>query len=136
MTCNHNLDEINCPICRISNHTNPESLLRENLIGKKPLFLKNQLFKDNIDKNLHLKEKILNNSDRFPKLNNLNPIEKITFLNEIPVFKNKMFLERLKEIDLKNPDKFGISKKIALESPEWKFNYEETIDKKTVIHKE
>jgi hypothetical protein len=46
-------------------------------------------------------------------------------VNEIPNFENKMFKDRLKEIDIAKSDLFGISKKIPLESPEWKFEEED-----------
>ncbi|MDX1799180.1 MAG: hypothetical protein R3255_11065 [Candidatus Lokiarchaeia archaeon] len=54
-----------------------------------------------------------------------NIITKPNFINEIPNFKNKLFLERSKELDISKEDNYGITKKIPLERPEWKFEEEE-----------
>jgi len=64
---------------------------------------------------------------QFPKKINgfTSPIQKPPLINEIPYFQNKLFLERIKELKISNEDTFGISKKIKLESPEWKFEEED-----------
>ena len=74
------------------------------------------------------KEKIFNEViDNTSKLNQTSIIAGLrpSFLNELPNIENKMFLERLKDIDVSKADIFGLSKKIPLESPEWKFENEE-----------
>ncbi len=121
MTCIHGLDEINCPTCRISRSTLPIKKLK----AKRERFVKieNQYFK----KNSHLKEELeneLTNKRINPTHNKFNLIPKPKLINEIPDFKNKMFLERLKELDLDKGDILGIPKKIPLENPEWKFKEE------------
>ncbi|MFX1314568.1 MAG: hypothetical protein ACFE9T_01800 [Promethearchaeota archaeon] len=122
LICIHGIDEINCPTCRIIRSTLPKRLLDIN----KNRFLKieNPLFRKNYGND----QKILN--DLFPKQinSNLNPIMQIArpnLINKIPDFKNKILLERLNELDLSKFDKFGIDKRIPLESPEWKFEKEE-----------
>ncbi|MBY9007800.1 MAG: hypothetical protein KGD63_13745 [Candidatus Lokiarchaeota archaeon] len=127
MPCNHGLDEINCPICRIANHTTPKNLIRENKIRINPLKQENQIFKDNISEKILFNERLSRNHS-LSELKIIKPIKTAPFLNEIPDFKNKMFMKRLQEIDLKNPDKFGISNKNSLESPEWKFNLKKVAD--------
>ena len=124
MPCLHGLDEINCHICRIVNHTEPEKLIRAKDIKINTLKPKNQLFEDNIREKNSFKDKLSIKRD-FHQIDIINPIKASLLLNNLPNFKNKMFLKRLEEIDLKNPDKFGISKKISLESPEWKFERKE-----------
>lgn len=119
MTCIHGLDEMNCPICRISRSTLPKNYYLEtndNLFTK----IKNPLFR----KNYHEDQETLENL--FPKKVNLNsnPINLISspnLINQNPNFKNKLFSARLNELDLSKFDKFGISKKIPLENSEWKF---------------
>ena len=54
----------------------------------------------------------------------INPVLKPGTLNELPSFENRMFQDRMKEIDLDKSDIFGISKKIPLENPEWNFEEE------------
>ena len=40
-------------------------------------------------------------------------------------FRNELFLERSKDLDITKEDNYGITKKIPLESPEWKFEEED-----------
>jgi len=55
----------------------------------------------------------------------VSPISKPFLINEIPSFENKILFDRFQELDISKEDNFGISKKIPLESPEWKFEEEE-----------
>lgn len=121
MTCVHGLDEINCPTCRIIKSTLPYNSLKS--IKSPALKIVSPFFrKDNRLQEMLLKEITAK------KLNiihpSLNLISKPPFINEIPNFKNKIFLERAKELDISKDDNFGISKKIQLESPEWQFEEE------------
>ena len=122
MTCIHGLDEINCPTCSIMRSTMPLKKVHE----KKESFLKieNTFFKKNLKLNDNLVSELTN------KRLNLNPappnlIPKPILFNQIPNFENKMFLDRLKELDLGKGDILGIPKKIPLENPEWKFEEED-----------
>lgn len=118
LICIHGLDETNCPTCRIIRSTLPINFLdtKDNAFLKieNPLFKKNYRDDQEILKEL-LPKKVNSNS------NLINLISRPNLFNEIPNFKNKMFSERLNELDLTKFDKFGISKKTSLESPEWKF---------------
>jgi hypothetical protein len=74
------------------------------------------LFSEN--KNLQNELISKNDVNLNPRLINLIP--KPNVINEIPSFKNQLFLERLREIDISKSDVFGISKKIGLLSSELK----------------
>jgi len=123
MTCIHGLDEINCPTCRISISSIPKTDLKpknphENHL--KPISL---AFRQNsIEKEEFLKELRPN---KIIEPHSINPIKKPTLLTDLPNFKNNKFQERLDEIDISKSDVFGISKKMPLESPEWKFEKED-----------
>ncbi len=118
LICIHGLDEMNCPTCRIIRSTLPKNFLDTNnnpfLKIENPLFRKNYHDDQEVLKEL-LPKKVNNNS------NPINLISRPNLINKIPNFKNKMLSERLNELDLTKFDKFGISKKTPLESPEWKF---------------
>ena len=116
MNCIHGLDEINCPTCRILKSTVP--LNQPPLKSSNFLKINHPLFKK--DKNLKkkLRDELISKNT---SIQSPNFISKPAFINEIPNFRNKMFLERFKELALSKEDKFGITKKILLEKPEWKF---------------
>jgi hypothetical protein len=121
MPCIHGLDENNCPICRISTFTTPIGQEKFSNLYDNELKPKNPFFKDKIN-NVKGPSNILKQN-----INSLNPNIvstnfKPTLINDLPDFKNKMFLTRLDEIDVSRSDTYGISKKIPLDSPEWKLN--------------
>ena len=124
MPCIHGLDEINCPTCRMTKSTIPESVLKikelynNELRPYNPHFNKYNIEKDDLLKDLNPKKEHLDSILS-------NPLPKPNLLNEIPNFKNNKFLERLEEIDISNSDIFGISKKISLKSPELKVEKED-----------
>ncbi|MFW9785416.1 MAG: hypothetical protein ACFFFB_24255 [Candidatus Heimdallarchaeota archaeon] len=122
MACIHGLDENSCPTCRISKSTLPNDikskLKEQNLKIESPFFNNENRLNQKISRDLTTKSFKLNHSLPIA-------IPKPVFINEIPYFENKLFLNRLKELDLKREDNFGISKKIPLESPEWQFEEEE-----------
>jgi len=122
MPCVHGLDESNCPTCRIVKSTLPLNTLKSikspTLKILSPFFNRNNRLKDILSKDITVR-----------KLNiahpSLNLISKPPFINEVPNFENRIFLERAKELDISKDDSYGISKKIPLESPEWQFEEEE-----------
>ena len=59
------------------------------------------------------------------KLDSINVVPEAKLLNKIPNFENKMFSERLSELNLDKSDLFQISKKVPLESSELKLKEEE-----------
>jgi len=122
MTCIHGLDERNCPTCRILKSTKPINTIKAKNVGLpelgNPLFkknseLKNEIVKDLVNKRLNL------------TINPPNTIPKPTLITEIPNFENKLFFERVKDLDISKEDTFGISKKIPLKNPEWHFEEED-----------
>jgi len=122
MTCVHGLDDINCPTCRIVKSTLPNNFL--NKLKSPNLKIGNPYFKSNDRLNEKISREIT--AKKFgTKHPSLNLISKPTFINEIPNFGNKMFQDRLKELDLSREDNFGISKKNPLRSPEMQFEEEE-----------
>jgi len=120
MPCIHGLDEINCPTCRILKSTVPLNginLKKTNFLKANDLLSKTNI---NVEKKI-IDEIILKKINPTPP----NLISKPSFINEIPNFRNELFLERSKDLDLNKEDKYGITKKIPLESPEWKFEEED-----------
>ena len=120
MTCIHGLDEINCPTCRILKSTAP--LTQHSPKSENFLKIKHPIFKNNNNLEQKLIHQITSNK---PIPNTPNFVSKPRFINEIPDFRNELLNKRLKELDLVKEDIHGISKKIPLESPEWKFGEEE-----------
>lgn len=120
MTCIHGLDENNCPTCRILKSTLP---LKEIKL-KKTNFLKADDLLSNKNANLERKlfDELISNK---PNISPPNRIAKPSFINEIPNFRNEIFLERVKDLDISKEDNFRITKKIHLETPEWDFDEED-----------
>ncbi len=120
MACIHGLEDNNCPICRISRHITPPKDLDRLNIRKNPL--KPYFNKKNNEQSI--KEDILPSLMRDKVLlgiNSINPIPEVKSLNSLPTFENRMFIERISELDLGNIDTHKISKKTRLSSPELKF---------------
>ena len=120
MTCIHGLDELNCPTCRILRSSTPPNGIRMKEIN----FLKpNEMTSK---KSFNLNEKLIdeikiNKTKSYPP----NLILKPKFINEIPNFRNKLSLVKFEELDITRDDNYGISKKIPLKNPEWKFEKED-----------
>jgi hypothetical protein len=85
---------------------------------KNPFFKGDASLKDKLSKEISTKK--LNR----PKTT-ISPLLKPTLITDIPNFENKLFLERLTELDISKEDNFKISKKIPLENPNWKFEEED-----------
>ena len=119
MTCLHGLDMINCPVCRTARAAIPSTSFKIKEVSRNEL--KPYFHKPN-DKEMNIKEIIPNRmQNRIP----LNPgmmsmVPEMNSLNKLPDFKNKMFNERLNEIDITKKDIFKIAEKIPLESPDLK----------------
>ena len=122
MTCIHGLDEENCPTCRIIRSTLPSVKVK----GRKvpDLEIKSPFFKGDASLNDKLSKEITTKKLNIPKTT-ISPILKPTFITDIPNFENKLFLERLNELDISKEDNFKISEKIPLENPNWKFKEED-----------
>ena len=119
MTCIHGLDEINCPNCRIMKSSLPLNHLKIKELYNNDFTIKNPYFDKNFDKKDDFSQYLISK-----KLGFLG-ISTPRVLNELPDFRNKMFLERLSELEITKADIFRLSKKTSLESPEWKFRKED-----------
>ncbi|MHA1689517.1 MAG: hypothetical protein ACTSYC_08355 [Promethearchaeota archaeon] len=117
MPCIHGFEE-DCPICRIIIHSFPQQgkkLLDKNLELNFPLIIRTPKNKNSF-KNL-IPPHIQNLKPLpFNALDNLNPLQRV------PQFRNKMFEERLSEIDLSKSDIHGMLNKITLLKPEIHFD--------------
>ena len=122
MPCIHGLDEINCPTCRTAKSTFPNNAhgvkRTPNIKIRNPFFNKNDRLEHKIAKDITAKKFNIISPP-------VSPISKPFLINEVPNFENKILLDRFQELDISKEDNFGISKKIPLESPEWKFEEEE-----------
>lgn len=117
MTCIHGLDEINCPTCCMIRHSIPDNALE---VKVKKIRSFNPFFRqDSQEKEQMLREIKPIHAPETPGIIALNLDQRL--LTTLPEFKNEMFRKRMSEIDLSKSEKHGISKKISLESPEWKF---------------
>jgi len=122
MPCVHGLDENNCPTCRIVKFTLPnnsfKSIKSPALKIVSPFFKRDNRFQEILSKDITVKKLNITHPS-------LNLISKPPFINEVPNFENRIFLERAKELDILKDDNYGISKKIPLENPEWQLEEEE-----------
>ncbi len=117
MICKHGLDEINCPICRISVSTRPANDLNLEMLNINPLKTENPFYKKHITNKKKLERNVFHIQNTL-KPNLIHKIPEINKVNQIPDFGNKIFNEQLENIDISKSDKFGISKKISLTKPE------------------
>ena len=122
LTCIHGLDEENCPTCRIIRSTLPRTKVEGS--GLPDFKIKNPFYKGDASLNDKLSKEITTKKLNMPKTT-LSPILKPTLITDIPKFENKLFSERLTELDISKEDNFKISKKIPLENPNWKFEDED-----------
>ena len=116
MSCIHGLDNNNCPICRISKSTIPNTPITKNSTKIENLRPENPFLKKHIE---NQKQSGLHLSRNNPLLNPnlINPLPKPNLINKIPDFKNQDFSKKLDELSLTGLDTHGISKKVNLESP-------------------
>jgi hypothetical protein len=120
MTCIHGLDELTCPNCRVLKSTLPL-----NRISPKDLNFPN-ITKNAYERNRELDKELI--SDITPNKTIPHPpnlLSKPNFINKTPNFRNELFLKRSKDLDISKEDNQGITKKIPLENPEWKFEMDE-----------
>ncbi|TFG06073.1 MAG: hypothetical protein EU539_08655 [Promethearchaeota archaeon] len=124
MPCIHGLDEINCPICRIIEFSVPQNAIKIEDLYYSQIRPIHPFYES------YLEEEKEFNADLKPDVkslnfNHVNEISNPNLLNNLPDFKNKMFSERIKELDLQNTDTFNIYKKVSLTSSELKYNKED-----------
>ena len=116
MSCIHGLDNNNCPICRISKSTIPNTPIAKNPIKIENLRPENPFFKNHIE-NKKQSEEYLTKNNTILRPNLINPLPVPNLITKIPNFENKDFMKKLDALNLKGLDPHGISKKIKLESP-------------------
>ena len=98
MTCIHGIDEINCPICRLSrstvplNHINKIDLNKNNFVLKNPIFEKNRAHSETYHKDLV--------ANKIPAPSLITQIPRPNLLGEIPDFTNWLFNKRIHELNL------------------------------------
>ena len=123
MSCIYGLDNNNCPICRISKSTIPNTPIATNPVKFENLRPENPFFKNHIE-NKKQSEQYLTKKNTLLSPNLINPLPVPNLINRIPNFENKDFMKKLDELDLKGLDTHGISKKVNLESPTIKLDEE------------
>ncbi len=123
MSCIHGLDNNNCPICRISKSTIPNSPIVKNSVKIEDLRPENPFFKNHIE-NKKQSEEYLTHKNVLLNPNLINPLPVPNLINSIPNFENKDFMKKLDTLNLKRLDTHGILKKVNLESPTVKLDEE------------
>ncbi len=126
MLCIHGLNKINCPICRMEVHTKPKNSIHiKNQPKTHPLRQNNPFLKEHFQKEheqkAEMNDTFKDTSLHITNLNSLNSSPFLYFLNRLPTFKNRLLIKRLNEVRPEIPNKFDISRKISLESPEYGF---------------
>jgi len=124
MTCIHGFDEINCPTCRMVKSSIPTNQDKIDLLYNNDLKPYNPLMEGKNRKKMEVLNNLTPHNTHF-KLDSINTVPEASLLNRMPTFKNKMFSERLSELNLDKSDLFQISKKVPLENPELKLKEEE-----------
>ena len=123
MSCIHGLDNNNCPICRISKSTIPNTPITKSSLESENIRPENPFFRNHI-KNKKQNEEYISKNNTLLNPNLINPLPVPNLINKIPTFENKDFMKKLDALDLKGLDPHGISKKIKLESPTVKLDEE------------
>jgi hypothetical protein len=112
MPCIHGLDENNCPTCRISKAALPKTPLNIDSRQNEIIKTEHPLFGNKGNKsNQYIDDLNLKRSPLIPE-----SVSKPSMITDLPNFENKMFLDRLNEIDISKSDTFGFSKRIPLGS--------------------
>lgn len=117
MTCIHGLDETNCPTCRMVKSSIPINQDKIDLRNDNDLKPFNPLM-DEMKRNKEDMLGKLTPNNTHLKLNLINKVPEANLLNRLPNFENKMFSERLNELNIDKSDLFKISKKVPLENSE------------------
>ena len=121
MSCIHGLDNNNCPICRISKSTIPNTPIAKNSAKIENLRPENPFFNNHLE-NKNQSEEYLAKNNTILNPNLINPLPVPNLINKIPNFENKDFIKKLNELDIKGLDTHGISMKVNLESPKVKLD--------------
>ena len=116
MSCIRGLDNNNCPICRMSKATIPDTLIAKKYVKIENIRPENPFFQKHIE-NKKQSEDYLTKKNSLLSPNLINPLPVPNLINKIPNFENKDFMKKLDMLNVKGLDTHGISKKVNLESP-------------------
>lgn len=116
MTCLHGLNENNCPMCRISTSTKPNTVINTDSLKKNVLKAENPYYSDHIRKQEDF-DAFIDNSENMMKPNLIGMIPVPNLINKMPTFENQIFSEKRVGLNLEHIDKLGITKKVELGSP-------------------
>ena len=117
MPCKHGMDDINCPICRISNGSIPKDSLNKIKIEQNNSFIKSPFLDDFFAKNEKFENDISTRTNLLqPYL--INPLPNPSLINQITSFQNKTLEEQLNRQNLEKLDTHGITKKVPMKKGE------------------
>jgi hypothetical protein len=117
LPCIHGMDDINCPICRISNSLIPKDSLNKIKIEQNNSFIKSPFLDDFSAKNEKFENDISTRTNLLqPYL--INPLPNPSLINQIPSFQNKTLEEQLNRQNLEKLDTHGITKKVPIKKGE------------------
>ena len=111
------MDDINCPICRISNGSIPKDILNKMKFEQNNIFIKSSFLNDFSSKKEKF-EKEINTRANLLQPHLLNPLPNPSIINPIPSFQNTTLEEQLNKQDLEKLDTYGITKKIPVKKGE------------------
>jgi hypothetical protein len=120
LPCIHGIDEINCPICRISRVSTPKSSISQIKSNQDNFLIKSPFLNEFLSKKEDLEE-VINKKVNLFQPNLINPLPTPNLINQIPPFENKTLLNQLNTHDIEKLDGFGISKKISVKKGELEF---------------
>ena len=111
------MDDINCPICRISNGSIPKDSLSKIKFEQNNIFIKSPFLDDFSAKNEKF-ENDINTRTNLLQPNLINPLPNPNLINQINSFQNTTLEEQLNKQDLEKLDTHGITKKIPVKKGE------------------
>ncbi|NHJ22216.1 MAG: hypothetical protein EAX91_14820 [Candidatus Lokiarchaeota archaeon] len=121
MLCIHGLDNNNCPICRMTKSTIPQTPILNNAAKIENLRPENPFFKKYLS-NKNQTEEDINISNKTLQPNLINPLPTPNLINRISNLENKEFAKKLNDLDINRLDKYGVSKRNKLENPNLKLD--------------
>lgn len=124
MTCIHGLDENNCPTCRIMTASFPKGSINMKNVHLNELKPESPFLKVNAEEKEQFINDLLPNNKVLHPIS-INPVLEPKLITQHSDFQNRLFQERLQELDITKSEVFKISKRVKLESPEWKFESSE-----------
>jgi DNA phosphorothioation-dependent restriction protein DptG len=103
--------------------TVPRNPIADNTVKIEDLRPENPFYKKYLA-NKNKTETDLNNRGNLLQPHLINPLPTPNLINNLPNFENKEFVNNLNELNIEKWDKYGVSKKVKLESPNLKLDDE------------